>query len=324
MIAATLNSNVWVVALAGAISFGVPLTLAALGEILAERSGVLNLGVEGMMLIGAVCAFLAGDQFHSPWLALAAGILAGGALSLVHAFLSVTLRANQIVSGLALVIFGTGLATYIGQSVEGKPRGTQVQPMEVPGLSDIPIIGRVLFEQDVLVYATFAATAIVAFYLFKTRTGLALRSVGESPATADAVGLSVSSHPIHARVTRRAVRGCGRCVSDARAGAVVEPGPYHERHRLDRARTRRVRRVASGPGAAGRDHLRLRPACQLHVAGGRDHGGARRAALDAAVRAHDPDADRALDLLPAPACRRAGGARAPRSCATSVSARGRW
>ena len=110
MIAATLNSNVWVVALAGAISFGVPLTLAALGEILGERSGVLNLGVEGMMLIGAVCAFLAGDQFHNPWVALAAGILAGGALSLVHAVLSVTLRANQIVSGLALVIFGTGLA----------------------------------------------------------------------------------------------------------------------------------------------------------------------------------------------------------------------
>ena len=119
-----------------------PLTLAALGEILAERSGVLNLGIEGMMLLGAVSAFLAGDAWHNPWLALAAGVLAGGALSPVHAFLCIGLRANQIVSGLALVIFGSGLALFVGQSVEGKPRGTHLRALEIPLLHDIPIIGR--------------------------------------------------------------------------------------------------------------------------------------------------------------------------------------
>ena len=133
-----LNGNVWVVVLAGAISFGVPLTLAALGEILAERSGVLNLGIEGMMLLGAVCAFLAGDAWHNPWLALAAGVLAGGALSLVHAFLCIGLRANQIVSGLALVIFGSGLASFVGQSVEGKPRGTHLRATRDPAVARHP------------------------------------------------------------------------------------------------------------------------------------------------------------------------------------------
>jgi simple sugar transport system permease protein len=187
-----INHNVWVVALAGAISFGVPLTLAALGEILAERSGVLNLGVEGMMLVGAVSAFLVADSTHSPWLALVAGIAAAAALASVHAFLCVTLRANQIVSGLALVIFGSGLARFVGSSVEGKPRGAQVDPMHIPGLGDLPFFGRVLFQQDVLVYATVAVTALVAFYLMRTRAGLALRAVGESPATADAAGIAVA------------------------------------------------------------------------------------------------------------------------------------
>lgn len=187
-----INHNVWVVALAGAISFGVPLTLAALGEILAERSGVLNLGVEGMMLVGAVSAFLVADSTHSPWLALLAAIAAAAALASIHAFLCVTLRANQIVSGLALVIFGSGVARFVGSSVEGKPRGAQIDPMHIPGLADLPFVGRVLFQQDILVYATVAVTALVAFYLVRTRPGLALRAVGESPATADAAGIPVA------------------------------------------------------------------------------------------------------------------------------------
>lgn len=187
-----INANVWVIALAGAISFGVPLVLAALGEILAERSGVLNLGVEGMMLIGAVSAFLIADATGSPWLALLAAMAAAAALASVHAFLCVTLRANQIVSGLALVIFGGGLARFVGSSVEGQPRGAEIDPLRVPGLADLPIVGRVVFQQDVLVYATVVVTALVAFYLTRTRPGLALRAVGESPATADAAGIAVA------------------------------------------------------------------------------------------------------------------------------------
>ena len=187
-----INHNVWVIALAGAVSFGVPLTLAALGEILAERSGVLNLGVEGMMLVGAVTAFLVADSTHEPWLPLVAAILAGAALAAVHAFLSITLRANQIVSGLALVIFGSGVARFLGQPVEGEPRGAQILPLRVPGLADLPLVGRVVFQQDVLVYATVVVTAVVAWYLIRTRPGLALRAVGESPATADAAGVAVA------------------------------------------------------------------------------------------------------------------------------------
>ena len=270
-----LNGNVWVVGLAGAISFGMPLTLAALGEILAERAGVLNLGIEGMMLLGAVCAFLAGDAWHNPWLALAAGVLAGGALSLVHAFLCVSLRANQIVSGLALVIFGSGLALFIGQSVEGKPRGTQVRPIEIPLLHDIPIIGRVLFDQDVLVYATFVLTGLVAFYLFRTlpRTGAAFgRGVAGDRGRRRHLR---EPHPLLARVDRRPLRRRGWRLPDAGAGAVVEPGPHDERHRLDRARARRVLRVAAGARVARRDHFRLRAARELHAPGRRDHRGTR-------------------------------------------------
>lgn len=187
-----MNDNVWVVALAAAVSVGTPLTLAAVGEILAERAGVLNLGVEGMMLLGAVCAFLAADAWGDPWLALLCGILAAGALSLVHAFLSVTLRANQIVSGLALVIFGTGLAQFLGQPVEGKRRGARFVALHLSGLRDIPIVGPIVFRQNVLVYVTLVIVAVAAFYLYRTRAGLALRAVGESPATADAQGIHVA------------------------------------------------------------------------------------------------------------------------------------
>jgi simple sugar transport system permease protein len=187
-----VNDNVWVVALAAAVSVGTPLTLAAVGEILAERAGVLNLGLEGMMLLGAVCAFLAADAWHDPWLALLCGIVAGAALSLVHAFLSITLRANQIVSGLALVIFGTGLAEFLGQPVEGDRRGASFVAVHMSGLHDLPIVGPVAFGQNVLVYVTVAVVAVAAFYLRRTRAGLALRAVGESPETADARGIRVA------------------------------------------------------------------------------------------------------------------------------------
>lgn len=187
-----MNSNVWVIALGASISFGTPIVLAALGEILCERSGVLNLGVEGMMLLGACIAFLAGDAWNNPWLALLCGIVAGASLAAVHAFLTISLRANQIVSGLALVLFGTGLARYLGKPVEGQARAVRIEAFDVPGLSHIPVIGRVVFQQDVLVYVTWALVALVAVYLMRTRSGLALRAVGESPATADAQGLSVA------------------------------------------------------------------------------------------------------------------------------------
>ncbi|MGH3665131.1 MAG: ABC transporter permease [Egibacteraceae bacterium] len=188
-----MSESAVVLTLAAAVAAGTPLALAALGELLTERAGVLNLGVEGMMLMGAVVAFLAGDATGSPWLGLAAGMVTGGALAAVHAFLAVTMRANQIVAGLALVIFGTGLSTFLGQPVEGQPLAARVGPTAVPGLAEVPVLGPILFQQDLVVYATWVLAGLATFYLTRTRAGLSLRAVGESPATADAMGVRVAA-----------------------------------------------------------------------------------------------------------------------------------
>lgn len=186
-----MNDNAWVIALGAALAAGIPIVLAATGAILHERSGVLNLGVEGMMLIGAACTFLAADAWGNVWLALVCGILGGGALAAVHALLTISMRANQIVSGLALTLFGTGLAKFVGEPVNGKKMPTPIDEIHVPLLGDLPILGTILFRQDVLVYATLVVVVLVSLYLNRTRAGLALRAVGESPSTADAQGLSV-------------------------------------------------------------------------------------------------------------------------------------
>lgn len=186
-----MNDTAFVLTLAAAVGAAVPIAMAALGELLAERSGVLNLGVEGMMLVGAVTAFQVGDSSGNLWLALAIGGLAGALLASVHAFLCVTLRANQIVSGLALVIFGTGLATFIGKSIEGEPLDTDFTAISWGPLADIPVIGPVLFDQDPIVYATIALAVAIRLYLNRTRAGLSVRAVGESPATADTMGVAV-------------------------------------------------------------------------------------------------------------------------------------
>ncbi len=188
-----MNDAVFVLTLAAAVGAAVPIALAALGELLSETSGVLNLGVEGMMLIGAVMAFQVGDASGSLWLALVVGSLAGALFSAIHAFLCVTLRANQIVSGLALVIFGTGLSTFIGKSIEGKPLDTDFTPIRWGFLADIPVLGPVLFDQDPMVYATIAIALVITFYLNRTKAGLAVRAVGESPGTADTMGVAVAA-----------------------------------------------------------------------------------------------------------------------------------
>lgn len=180
-------------ALAAAVAAGTPLFLAGLGELITERSGVINIGVEGMMLLGAVTAFLVTFSTSSIALGLLAGSLAGSALALLHAFLSVTLRANQIVSGLALVILGTGIATFIGRPIEGMPLPVRLSRFEVPYFSDIPLLGPVLFRQDAIVYASWLLAAAVSVYLWRTRFGLAVRAAGESPATADVMGIKVAA-----------------------------------------------------------------------------------------------------------------------------------
>ena len=176
---------------------GTSLLYATIGEIYAERAGILNLGVEGMMMVGAVAAFAAAFHTGSLVLAVVVALLAGALLGFIHAFLSVSLRANQVVSGLTLTLFGTGLASFLGQRLgpDGSRLvglvGPSLARLPIPLLSDLPVVGTSLFEQDVLTYALYALVPLAWWYLHKTRPGLYLRSVGENPQTADAMGIRV-------------------------------------------------------------------------------------------------------------------------------------
>ncbi|MEW6232430.1 MAG: ABC transporter permease [Chloroflexota bacterium] len=177
--------------LAGAIRAGTPLLFATLGEIFAERAGVLNLGVEGMMIMGALSGFMVTVRTGNAWTGLLAAILVGGAIGLIHAVLAITLRANQVVSGLALTIFGTGLSSFLGQKLVGVPAPDTFGVVRIPVLGDLPVLGPLVFQHDILVYLSFLLAPLAWFLMFKTRPGLHLRAVGESPATADAMGVSV-------------------------------------------------------------------------------------------------------------------------------------
>lgn len=181
----------FIILLATAVTAGTPLLFAALGETLTEKSGILNLGVEGMMLVGAVAGFMATVATQSPWLGVLASIVAGGLMALIHAFLTITLQANQTVCGLALTIFGGGLSGFLGKSFVGIPAPASFKTFAIPVLADIPIIGPIFFQQDALVYLSYILVAILAILMYKTRWGLSLQAVGENPAAADAVGINV-------------------------------------------------------------------------------------------------------------------------------------
>lgn len=177
---------------ARALAFGTPLLLAALGEIVAERSGVVNLGVEGMMMLGAVAGFIAAQATGSLLAGVAAALLAGLLAAALHAFLSVILASNQYVSGLALTIGGAGLANLLGRDWVGRPLARPMEFVTVPLLSEIPILGPALFvDQYPLTYVALALAVVIWVWLFRTRPGLTLRTVGESPVAADTSGVSV-------------------------------------------------------------------------------------------------------------------------------------
>ena len=187
-----MNSNIWLLTFADAISIATTLILASLGAIITERSGVINLGVEGMLLMGAVSGFVVAETTGNLWLALLTSVFVGAALSSVHAALTVGLRANQIVSGLAMVIFGSGLAQFIGKPYEGNMRPVVIERLELGRLTDVPIVGPLLFGHDGFTYATWLLAAGASFYLHRTRPGLILRATGDAPATVDAQGGSVA------------------------------------------------------------------------------------------------------------------------------------
>ena len=163
---------------------------ASIGEVFTERSGVLNLGVEGMMLLGALSGFVAAHASHSLVLGLLAAMASGGALALVHGFFTITLRANQVVCGLALAILGIGLSSFLGRPMIGMV-GVRFDPWPIPVLRDIPVLGPALFQQIPLLYIGYLLVPAAWFFLFYTRPGLNLRSVGENPDAADSAGVRV-------------------------------------------------------------------------------------------------------------------------------------
>ncbi|WP_428525577.1 ABC transporter permease [Roseibium sp.] len=172
------------------ITAATPLLIAAIGELMVERSGVLNLGVEGMMIMGAVIGFAVANQTGSGTLGVIGAIAAGMAMSALFGFLVLVLVANQVATGLALTILGLGLSGMIGEAYIGVP-GLRIPELYIPILSDIPFIGPVFFQQDAIVYIGFALVIGVAYFLFRTRAGLILRSVGDNHGSAHALGYSV-------------------------------------------------------------------------------------------------------------------------------------
>jgi ABC-type uncharacterized transport system permease subunit len=173
-----------------AIQSSVAVLFATLGEVFTERSGILNLGVEGMMLMGALSGFAATFYSHSLLLGILTALVVGGLLAMIHGFFTITLRANQVVCGLALTILGIGLSSFLGRPIIGRVAERFV-PLPIPVLKEIPILGPVLFNQSALVYVGYILVPLSWFFLYHTRPGLNLRAVGENPAAADTAGIGV-------------------------------------------------------------------------------------------------------------------------------------
>ena len=179
--------------LAAGVASGTILLFAAVGEIFAERAGVLNLGVEGMMLIGAVAGFSVAASVGDPWVGIAVAMLAGGLLSLVHAVVTIQFRADQVISGLALTFLGSGLARVLGDGLSNAGPIVTLPRLTVPILSEVPFLGPVLFrDQSILTYVGFVLVPLAWYWIDRTRPGLHLRAVGERPAAADAQGIDVA------------------------------------------------------------------------------------------------------------------------------------
>ena len=192
-----MNESLAVVLIVSGISFGTPVVFVTVGEILAERSGVLNIGIEGIMLVGAVCGYWGAQSTGFVWVGVAAGAAAGAVLALVFAFGAISLRVSQIVLGLALTIFGGGLSSFIGvighPPLVGTTSRAQLGDVFGKGIADLPAVGPILFGHDLLVYVSWVTVAAASAYLFRTRRGLALRAVGDDPAAADSMGIGVAA-----------------------------------------------------------------------------------------------------------------------------------
>lgn len=185
-----MSIDILIPLLAAAVQSGTPILYATLGEIFTERSGILNLGVEGIMIVGALTGFLVAKASGNPYLAFFAAGLAGSCAASIHGFVCLGFQGNQVVSGLALTILGIGMANYLGTPYVGMT-APGFDPLPIPLLADIPVLGPIFFNQDLLVYLTYVIPLLMWVFLYNTRFGLSLRAAGEYPAAATAAGLNV-------------------------------------------------------------------------------------------------------------------------------------
>ncbi len=232
------------------ITASTPLVIAALGELVTERSGVLNLGVEGMMIMGAVGAFAAAQLTGSAYIGIVGGIVSGALFSLLFAFLTLTLVANQVATGLALTILGLGASGMLGEAFVGAP-GIRLLPIEIPVLSAIPYIGTVLFKQDLIFYLSILLVIAVNWFLFRSRTGLKIRAIGDNHASAHALGIDVI------RMRYLAVMFGGACSGLAcKRAAIADLYAAMDREHVGRARLDRTcaggLRLLAAVASAGR------------------------------------------------------------------------
>jgi len=183
----------WIIILQAGVASGTVLLFATIGELFTERSGVLNLGVEGMMLLGAMSAFSVAVKTGNPWLGLLVAMLVAGAFSQIHAFISVTLQGDQVVSGLALTFLGAGVSLVLGEGLSKAGTISMLPSFSIPLLTKIPILGPIFFtDQSVLVYIGYLLIPLAWYYINLTRPGLHLRAIGENPAAADTLGINVN------------------------------------------------------------------------------------------------------------------------------------
>lgn len=214
-----------IIILQAGVASGTVLLFATLGEIFAERSGVMNLGVEGMMLLGAMSAYSVATKTGNIWLALLAAMLAGGLISQVHAFITITLKADQVVSGLSLGFLATGLSLVLGEGLSKAGTITLIPSLTIPLLSQIPLIGPVFFtNQKLLVYFGYIFFPLCYYFINNTRPGLHLRAVGEYPAAADSLGVNV----IRLRYLYVFVGGVLAGLAGATISLAISPGWFSE------------------------------------------------------------------------------------------------
>ena len=227
MFAELMEASVVISVLAATIRIATPVLLAALGELVAERAGVYNMGVEGTMLMGAFTAYLAASASGSLWLGVGAALMTGALASLVFAFLVITLRIEQIVTGLAINLLGSGLTVFWLRAAFADADQTPTIPLfaalPLPGLADLPWIGPVVFQQKALTYVALLAVPAVWFFLFRTRPGLDLRCCGENPKALDIKGHSVAARQYAAVVFGGAMAGLGGAFLTLAASARFVP-----------------------------------------------------------------------------------------------------